>query len=363
MAKWLDLPVVLLANAKAQSRSLAALAKGFFEFDRELSWVGLVANQVGSPSHARILGQAMQAVPELAFLGGLSRQDDLSLPERHLGLVTALETGFSEDLRERLASWLENALDLDVFLANLPETSLRESKINTTASGVKEKVRLGVAWDKAFCFYYQENLRRLEEAGAELVFFSPLKDKFLPPGLNGLYLGGGYPELFCAELADNKSLQKEIAHLASFGMPIYAECGGMMYLAQEIRDLKGKSWPMAGVLPFKADMLPRLRSLGYRTVHFTTDTVLGPAGTRARGHEFHYSEISDSGELIPQSEYLGKGGLVNAYEVGSRLGLRPETHGYSQKNLLASYVHLHFGSNPELASGFVSLMKGQRKIA
>ena len=366
MAKWLGLPVVLLTNAKAQSRSLAALAKGFFEFDPKLSWAGLVANQVGSPNHARILGKAMQAVPEFTFLGGLTRQADLAMPERHLGLVTALETGFSEELRERLVSWLENAVDLDLLLANLPEFDLPAAQTEAPPIDSSDKVRLGIAWDKAFCFYYQENLRRLEEAGAELVYFSPLQDKFLPAELDGLYLGGGYPELFSTELADNKSLKTEIAHLAAQGMPIYAECGGMMYLAQEISDPKGNSRPMTGVLPIKTTMLPRLRSLGYRTVRFTTDTVLGPAGTRARGHEFHYSEVtntSESSSKVNRAGSPGEGGVVNAYEVGSRKGPRPDTHGYCKQNVLASYVHLHFGSNPMLAPGFVSLMKGERKIA
>jgi cobyrinic acid a,c-diamide synthase len=199
-------------------------------------------------------------------------------------------------------------------------------------------VRLGVARDRAFCFYYPENLELLSQAGAELVPFSPLTDRDLPEDLHGLYLGGGYPELFAAQLADNQNLRRVLKERAAGGLPIYAECGGLMYLAQELEDLEGRRHPMAGVLPFRVRMLRRRRALGYREVSLTAAGLLGPAGTRARGHEFHYSEIV----AVPAD-------LPRLYRLTPRQGGEVQSEGYALHNVLASYVHLHFASNPAMA--------------
>jgi cobyrinic acid a,c-diamide synthase len=209
-----------------------------------------------------------------------------------------------------------------------------------------------VARDAAFCFYYAENLRRLAEAGAELVFFSPLADAALPAGLHGLYLGGGYPELFAEALAANASLRGEIAQAGREGLPIYAECGGMMYLGRELTDLDDRAWPMAGLLPISTRMLKRLRTLGYREARFREDTPLGPAGTVARGHEFHYSEIA---ELTP-----APGLTPAAYAASGREGALAECPALLTANTLASYIHLHFGSNPALAPALVERCRQPR---
>ncbi len=351
MAKWLSLPVLLCAGARSAARSLAALAQGFQGFDPGLAWAGLVANQTGGARHVEILRQAMTLVPglpglpRLRFLGGLPRRPELGLAERHLGLITAQEGGLGAEALERLADWVEEALDLEALLAGLPQGDLPEPA-PAAAPAKREPVRLGVARDRAFCFYYEENLRRLAEAGAELVYFSPLADSALPPGMDGLYLGGGYPELFAETLAANAGLRREIAERGRDGLPIYAECGGMMYLGRELFDLEGRSWPMAGLLPMATRMLPRLRTLGYREATFTRDTPLGPVGARARGHEFHYSEICALSPT-PDLEPL-------AYAVGGREGALTDCHALLMKNVLASYVHLHFGSNPALAPALVA---------
>ncbi len=347
MAKLLDLPVLLVVNAQAMARSLAALVQGFVGFDPGLSWAGVVANKVGSPAHAALLAEAMELVPQAPFLGGLPRRPELALAERHLGLVMAGEGGLDPDRLDRLAAWLEQGLDLDGLLERLPEVELPPP--GETPAEAAPLVRLGVARDQAFCFCYQENLRHLRAAGAELVFFSPLNDSRLPPGLDGLYLSGGYPELFAGELAGNQGLRSEIATLARAGLPIYAECGGMMYLGRELEDGEGRRWPMAGVLPLRTRMLPRLKSLGYREVTLARDTPLGPAGTVMRGHEFHYSEV---GSCAPDDD-LDAG----VYQVSGRRGTAPDTRGYLKGAVLASYVHLHFGSNPRLAQNFVSFCR------
>jgi cobyrinic acid a,c-diamide synthase len=329
------------------ARSLAALAQGYARFDPELTWAGLAANQTGSPRHAEILARAMEQVPELPFLGGLPRRPDLALPERHLGLITAEEGGFGPKGAARLADWVEQALDLDALLERLPRLNVAPPAAEPPSA--EPRIRLGVARDQAFCFYYQENLRRLEEAGAELVFFSPREDAALPPGLDGLYLGGGYPELFAARLSANRTLCEEIAAQGRAGLPIYAECGGMIYLARRLTDLEGVDRPMAGLLPLDAVMLPRLRSLGYRQVTLAEDAPLGPAGAEMRGHEFHYSEISRAEIEPPHSDRV--------YRVRGSRGAQPEVKGFRVYNTLASYVHLHFGSRPDLAPDFVDFCR------
>jgi cobyrinic acid a,c-diamide synthase len=199
-----------------------------------------------------------------------------------------------------------------------------------------------VARDPAFCFYYQENLELLAQSGAELVPFSPLTDRELPENLHGIYLGGGYPELYATRLAANTGMRRSIAAQAAAGLPIYAECGGLMYLSQEIEDLEGRRHPMAGVLPLQVRMLPKLKALGYREITLTAPGLLGPAGTKARGHEFHYSEIAAELEDLPR-----------LYRITARQGQEAAPEGYSVNNVLASYVHLHFGSNPAVARHLV----------
>ena len=344
MAKWLGLPVLLTVNAKAMARSLAALALGFVRFDPKLSWAGLVANRVGSAAHLEMLREALKTLPELPLMGGLLRNPEISMPERHLGLVTAEEGGLGPDALERLADWLEQGVDLDRLLQALPE--LAPPPPMGEAPGIPAKdVRIAVPKDQAFCFYYPESLRRLEAAGAELVYFSPINGESLPPGIKGLYMGGGYPELFASRLADNHRLREDVAHLGKQGMPIYAECGGMMFLGQTLEDLEGNLYPMAGLLPIRTRMLSRLKSLGYREVEFTKDTPFGPAGVKARGHEFHYSELSGIGGAPGFSR--------GVYRAAGRKGPLPGTMGFGLGNTLASYVHLHLGSNPELAPAFV----------
>ena len=345
MAKILGLPVVLVAGARSLAASFAALVGGFLRFDPDLDWAGVIANQTGGPAHDAILAEALEMAPEARLLGCLPRDGEISLPERHLGLVTADEGGFTPEIIHILAKWVEDNLDLDALLESLPELDLGSFPERTfPAVWDRARVPVAVARDQAFCFYYQDNLDRLEQAGAEPVFFSPLESSRLPGGVRGLYLGGGYPELFAEKLSGQRELLQEIAFKGREGLPIYAECGGMMCLGKDMEDLEGKTWPMAGLLDLRTRMLKRLSSLGYREVEFQEDTPLGRKGWKARGHEFHYSEIWEQGtdrDINPE-----------AYRVSSRKGTRAQTHGYLLGNTLASYIHLHFGSNPDLAPCF-----------
>ena len=208
-------------------------------------------------------------------------------------------------------------------------------------------MRIGVARDAAFQFYYAENLDLLREAGAELVFWSPLGDHE-PPDADGLYLGGGYPELHALRLAGNAALKKAVRRFAEAGRPVYAECGGLMYLAETLEDADGMAHPMAGVLPAAVRMRPQRMALGYTEVAFTRDTPIGPKGAVARGHEFHYSTL----DPVPD-------GIERVYRIAQR-GAPARAEGYLVGRTLMSYVHLHFASNPELPRAFVAACAGSR---
>jgi cobyrinic acid a,c-diamide synthase len=340
MAKWLGLPVLLVVDARAMARSAAALVQGFAGFDSELTMAGVVFNRIGSATHLEYLQQALASLKDVHCFGGLPRAQEIIIPERHLGLTTTEDYPLGEAYFHHLADWIEDHLDLDGLLENLPPLALPEE---AHAEIKLPTVRLGVARDRAFCFYYPENLELLADAGAELVNFSPLEDRELPSDLHGVYLGGGYPELYAAQLSANTHMRQALIEYAAAGLPIYAECGGLMYLTKEIRDLEGQAHPMTGVFPFTVRMLPRLKALGYREVTLAAAGLLGPAGTRARGHEFHYSEM------------MGEpGGVPRLYRLTPRKGGETVAEGYSRYNVLASYVHLHFGSNPDLARNLVA---------
>jgi len=341
IARWLKGRILLVVDAARQARSAAALVKGFVEFDPQLEFAGVVFNNVASPNHAELLREAMESAPGLPpLLGCLAREPQVSLPERHLGLLTAEEAGSDAPFFERLADWFEAGVEFNALLDDFKSTAEPEKK-PVLVEG--ERVRIGVARDAAFCFYYRDNLEALEAAGAELVEFSPLRDAQLPGWLDGLYLGGGYPEVHAERLTANERLRKEIRRRIEAGMPAYAECGGLVYLSQAVDGHK-----MCGLLPTEARMLPRRKALGYREVELADDGPLGPAGTRLRGHEFHYSEL-----VMPQ-------GVQRTYRVFDRKGRALEAEGYRKQNLLASYVHLHFGSAPQAAVNLVSFIRSRR---
>jgi cobyrinic acid a,c-diamide synthase len=246
---------------------------------------------------------------------------------------------------DHLADLLETRLDISEILKRLPSFSAEKPLPATAPSASAAKVRIGIARDRAFCFYYPDNLELLEMRGATLVPFSPLTEKALPEDLDGLYFGGGYPELNAQRLSANGSLRAQVLEKCREGMPIYGECGGFMYLCRQLVDTEGRSFPMAGCFPFTTRMFPRLRALGYREVHLTCDGLIGPKGLTARGHEFHYSEIVDP-EAAPPPKAL--------YRMSARNGKSARSEGYQRRRCLGSYVHLHFGSNPDVARHIVA---------
>jgi len=345
MAKILGIPVILVIDARSMARSAAAVALGYSLFDKDLPVKGVIFNMVGSEGHANYLKEAMESsLPQIPVLGCLLGEENLTIPSRHLGLVTDEDSPLQNDRIEQLATWVEKGVNLDRILSEC-KLALTESfytKPVLSDVTVHAPVPIAIATDKAFCFYYPENLRLLREAGGILKPFSPIRDKQLPGDVKGLILGGGYPELYCKELSNNRKLVKEIRNFATRGGPVYAECGGFMYLTKSITDLDGVTYPMVGIFPLKTIMSTKLESLGYREITTTSPTVLGPTTTRVRGHEFHYSYLEGDTTLAE-----------DAYEVADRKGQGRIPQGFLMRNTLGSYIHLHWGSNTLVARNFV----------
>ena len=350
MAKWLGLPVILVVNAKSMARSAAALVQGFERFDKDLRFAGILFNNIGSKRHLKYLKEALTDNVNMPCLGGIPHDNEISIPERHLGLVTRQDHPLSDEFKNLLADTIEKNIDVKALLdlySNLESIKKIDSGPVLKPAG---DIRIGVARDNAFCFYYQDNFDMLEKSGAELVSFSPVEDNKLPENLHGIYFGGGYPELYAGQLSSRTHLRKQIKEKSNEGMPIYGECGGFMYLCKEICDTDGKIYSMTGCFPFTTSMFTKLRSLGYREILMAKDTVIGKAGCKIRGHEYHYSELKKTLKEIE-----------TVYEVSDGSGKKKGIEGYQVNQTLGSYNHLHFGSRPESAAHFVEACRNYKR--
>ncbi|HVA86500.1 MAG TPA: cobyrinate a,c-diamide synthase [Candidatus Saccharimonadales bacterium] len=351
LAKLLDLPVVVVIDVGRTSTTAGAIALGVQSFDRSLDVVGFILNRVASENHRRWASDAITKATGLPVLGGLPRRDELALPERHLGLIPTAEGQVSEEFFEQLANQCEQSFDLDRLLAlarpknTHPGNAEPPGLFPTSPQPVKATI--GLAIDAAFSFYYADNLDLLRDWGARLVPFSPLHDSALPDGIDALYIGGGFPELYARELAANQAMVTALRAVAAAGMPIYAECGGLMYLSEGITDFDGQRFSMVGLVPAWSAMVGRRLTLGYRELQARGDTPLLRQGESARGHEFHWSTLERP--LLADDA---------AYAV---LGAPITGEGFARGNLLASYCHLHFASNPVLAPNFIATASRWRR--
>jgi cobyrinic acid a,c-diamide synthase len=337
LARRLRAPVVLVVDIWGMTRSAHAVLNGFMEFDPRLRIAGFVLNRAGSHRHAEMVVESLPARLRKRCLGYVLRSGGLAIPERHLGLLTTEENALGPEWRSALEE-AGRTLDLGA-LARIFGLVRRSGRSDPAPARRDARARIAVARDAAFCFYYPENLEMLEKAGAELCYFSPIRDARLPADVGGVYLGGGYPESFASELAANVRMKEAIAGAAAGGMPVYAECGGLMYLGRALQTGDGASHPMAGVFPLEFVMDRNHLAIRYADVRTALPTLLGPRGTTARGHEFHQSRLI--GTLRPQ-----------AYRAKTSDG-RAFRDGFVTRNVLASYIHLHFGSNPSIARRFV----------
>jgi len=352
LAVLLKVPVVLVIDAYGMAESAGAMVKGYTEFgmqneERGLKFAGVIFNRVASESHFARLKDSVHTVP---VLGCLPREMDFEIPHRHLGLITAGENPLAGKNLDRLAETVLTYVDVDRLIQNarIEEKDAKHEKTDSDQREAKrgKRFKLAVAYDRAFSFYYEDNLDLLREAGAEIIRFSPLADPAIPDGADGVYIGGGYPELHAAALSGNFTMLESVRAWVDVGKPLYAECGGLMYLSQGIRDFNNTIFAMAGVFSLETRMMKKPR-LGYREIVLNKDCILGRKGEMYRGHEFHYSEILDcaTGPVYTMSDSRGK--LLSA-------------EGFQMKNALASYVHVHFGSNQLGADHVAGFIKGER---
>ena len=342
IAKLLHAPVVLVIDAKSMGASAAAIAKGFRDYDPEVNFAGVILNRLGSDTHEAMIREAMKEIGVKVF-GAMRRNDALRMPERHLGLVPA-EENKDIDALELMGAAVAKQLDLEAILhvACMAEDIAVENEGEEIFPPAV--CRIAVAHDEAFSFYYPASLRELERRGARLIPFSPLHDAAIPE-VDGLLLGGGFPEMFAEDLSRNASMRQSIREMAAAGMPIYAECGGYMYLKEGMTDFSGKTHEMAGVLAGTAAMTERLQMVGYVEAELQEDTILGQKGAKLRGHEFHFSEETreDEGDRPLLLTKLRNGKCHAA--------------GQSTRNVLGSYLHLHFAGCPAAADHFVEACK------
>jgi cobyrinic acid a,c-diamide synthase len=341
IARLLQLPILLVLDCSRLSRSVAAIVHGYRNFDPRLHIAGVVLNRVGSDRHANMLTNALAPL-DIPILGVIRRQDRLEIPDRHLGLVPTDELPHLQSFFDHLADLAETCFDWSVLLPLL-ETHPKERCLASFMPGDVQPsygaCRIAIARDAAFNFYYADNLELLQQYGAELMTWSPLADEPLPAGTQGVYLGGGFPEVFATKLSQNWVAQRSLHQAILNGLPTYAECGGLMYLCEAMIDQRGEQYPMVGILPTTATMQPRL-SLGYRKAIALKDTILLKKGTAVSGHEFHHSSLTKNSDFpVFSMRSLDHDAL--------------QEEGWSRYNVHASYLHLHWGETPQIAQSFV----------
>lgn len=340
LAAELGIPTILVLDVRSMAESAAAIVKGFEAIQPDVAPVGVILNRIASPRHLQLVSDAIKQHCQAEILGYLPRTADFSIPSRHLGLLTSDDAPLSDDDIKLLSSTVTEHIDLDRIVA-LCGASTAEILSDETEDTPDPLCRIGVARDKAFCFYYEDNFDLLRNAGAELIFFSPLTDQKLPSDLDAIYLGGGYPELYAKQLSENRAMLNHVRKWIEDSKPVYAECGGFMYLTDGIHDQDGDFHSMVSAFPVKARMQSKRASLGYREVTTQSTSIFGPAGTVLRGHEFHYSTIDEMAS-----------GITRVYQVNNG-----STEGYQYKNVLGGYMHLHFGYNPDAVREFINFCR------
>jgi len=350
IAKLLKAPVLLVVNTSRMTDSIAAMVSGYQHFQPETNIAGVILNNVSGSRHEEKLRNAVEKYCRIPVVGSIPRDGDLQMAERHLGLIPTRESGEAEARVERIGRKLESCIDVDPVLAIAecfetlcpPQVVLGERK----GKGLP-RVRIGVIFDEVFNFYYPENLEGLKDAGADLVFIHSLRDRL--PRVDGLYIGGGFPEFFLEQLERNNGLRRDIAEGIEEGLPVYAECAGLMYLSRRI-SWQGRSHEMVGIIPAEVTLSKKPQGHGYVIAEVVAENPFFPVGVTLRGHEFHHSSLSLTGDFH----------FVCAMKRGH--GVDGRRDGIVYKNLFASYTHLHALGTPEWAEGFVSLASRGRAL-
>ncbi len=339
LSETFNIPGILVLDVRSMAESAAAIVKGFEMLRPKAAPKGIILNRIASARHLQLVSDAVRENCDAEILGYLPRTLEFEIPSRHLGLLTGDESPLSPEAIQLLAKTVSEHINLERIEKLFSKSS---EPFASALSGLKEmQCRIGVARDKAFCFYYEDNFDILREAGCELVFFSPLTDTELPDNLDALYLGGGYPELYAQILSNNLPMIAAIREWIEQDRPVYAECGGFMYLTEGIIGHDNNFHKMVGAFPVRAHMQKTRASLGYREATTQTACCFGPPGTVLRGHEFHYSSINEMPDHIDR---------VYAVNNGT-------SEGYRYKKALGGYLHLHFGFTPQAAGEFINFCR------
>jgi cobyrinic acid a,c-diamide synthase len=352
IARILNLPILLVLNCSSLSTSVAAIAYGYANLDPQVNIVGVILNQVASDRHLELLETALKSI-NLPVLGVLKRNTAVAIPDRHLGLVPSSELDNLNHIFAQLADLAKTSFNWDKLL---PLIRRRSHRSETMPCSYQEQnmqqpqyttVRIAVARDQAFNFYYQDNLDLLTQLGAELVFWSPLEDLHLPDQIQGLYFGGGFPEVFAQQLASNKSVLQQLKQVIEANLPTYAECGGLMYLCEQLSDLQAKTWSMVGIIPTIVTMQAKL-TLGYRQAIALQNSPLVTAQQITMGHEFHRSQLI----ITPQSPQWQLQGVHQSS--------MPVAEGWNIKQVHASYLHLHWGVSTSIPRRFIQYCRNYK---
>lgn len=340
LARVLKAPVILVVNAMRMTRSVAALVRGYQDFEADVNIAGIILNNVASGRHESMLVHAVRQYCGIPVLGCMPKDGRLTIPERHLGLVPQGETAILAEKVEQARDLVESCVDLDGVVEVAGSAAPLTSPIAVTTPGRGERVRIGVIRDRAFSFYYPENLEALEEAGADLVYINALETSHLP-AVSALYVGGGFPEIFAKALEDNTQLRREIAVAIEEGLPVYAECAGLLYLARRLW-WDDRAADMVGALPIDVKFSARPQGLGYVAAEVVAGNPFFEKGKQLKGHEFHYAKVEDVGDLSL------------SYRLERGRGVDRNRDGIVHKNVLAGFTHLHAVGVPEWAQALVS---------
>ena len=350
ISKILKCPVLLVANVERMSRTAASLPLGYKLFDSKVKIEGAILNRVGNERHARKVRLAVEKLAGIKVVGVIPRRKDVIIPDRHLGLIPAFERDEFIEIFDKLAEVVEKHVNVDEVINiayNAPEIELIE-KDELFNKSLDKEVKIGVFKDKVFTFYYQDNLDALIANGAEICYIDSLKDKKLPE-VDALYIGGGFPEVFAAELEKNRKLRNKIYEFCNSGKPVYAECGGLMYLGKILRTFEKEEYEMVGFIPIEIEMFRKFQALGYSVYEVIKDNVISKAGDVLVGHEFHYSRVTKMKDKLKFAFRVKRGkGIIDGYD------------GIMLKNTLANYIHLHVKSYPELVKRFIHFAKSQK---
>ncbi|TFG46120.1 MAG: cobyrinate a,c-diamide synthase [Dehalococcoidia bacterium] len=351
IAQIISAPIILILNIAKMGESAAAMALGYCSYDPNLKVAGIILNQIGSPSHYQTAKSAIENRCRIPVIGYLSKNADLTMPERHLGLVPAVERGDGSDFLDKLADLIESSIDLDMLIdlaQQAPDFSMPKKPLLFPENRMPRRCRIAVAKDAAFNFYYQANIELLSAWGADIAYFSPVADSSLPNGTDGVYIGGGFPEVFLKELEANVAMKQALKDAVAAGIPVYAECGGLMYLSQGITDFEGAFHEMVGLVPGCCRMQGKLQRLGYTVAEALKASPVAERGQTLRGHLFHWSHLDAPEENTAAYRVIEPQEQLEGFVLGPR------------DNLLASYLHLHFGSDARLAKHFIDTCAGDR---